>query len=59
MSLKDSCEDGWLTYPPTFPSVNHFDCKGNELFWIEQENSQFLVNFLRKLVNFFRKGDFL
>lgn len=30
-------------------------CKGNELFWIEQEKSDFLVNFFRKFVHLFRK----
>ena len=30
-----------------FPSSVGIDCKGTELFWIEQENSDFLVNFLR------------
>ena len=41
MSLKDSCWGERQTYPPTIPSVNHFERKGTELFWIEQEKSLF------------------
>ena len=37
MSSKDSCLGKRQTYPPTIPSVNHFDRKGSELFWIEQD----------------------
>ena len=41
MSLKDSCWGERQTYPPTIPSVNHFERKGTEVFWIEQEKSLF------------------
>lgn len=41
ISLKDSCKGERQTHPPTFPSVNHFDCKGSEIFWIKQKKMFF------------------
>ena len=51
---KNLCETLFAGHTPS--SVG-FGCKGSELFWIEQENSDFLVNFCRKIVNLFRKGE--
>ena len=51
VASKQALINAFIICPQTFG----LRCKGSELFWIEQENSDFLVNFLRKSVNLFRK----